>query len=88
MANPADPLFRTKWGVAVLGACIVETINESDPTFREGFLKKLTDAYYKLRDDSQNDELQGMELLSWTREALTGFDQIKGQGEPFFRQNG
>lgn len=84
MANPNDPHFRTKWGVAVLAATIVETLNDSDPTFRDRFLKRLEEAYYNLRDDPQRVEDEGMELLSWTREALTGFNLSQGQGKPFF----
>jgi hypothetical protein len=86
MTNPADPLFRNKWGVAVLAVCLAETINEADPSFRDRFLEKLEAAYRKLRDESQNDEIQGLELINWTREALTGFSLVEGQGEPFFRR--
>lgn len=85
-ANPEDQrsdLHRAKAGVAVLAACIVETINDSDPTFRERFLKKMTEAYYKLRDGTPGDQIEQMELLTWTRSFLTGFDFIEGQGEPF-----
>lgn len=85
--NPEDQrsdLHRAKVGVAVLATVIVETINESDPTFKDRFLKKMTDAYYKLRDDSPGDQIEQMELLDWTRSFLTGFDPIKGQGAPFF----
>lgn len=31
----------------------------------------------------EGDVRQEMELLSWTREYLTGFSQITGQGKPF-----
>lgn len=83
-----DPLFRAKWGAAVLAATIVETMNETDPSFRDRFLNKLEYAYRKLRDDSKNDELEGMELFNWTREALTGFSLFEGQREPFFPRRG
>ena len=85
--NPEDQrsdLHRAKVGVAVLVTCLVETINESDPSFKERFLKKMGDAYYKLRDDSEGDQTEQMELLDWTRSFLSGFDKIEGQGEPFF----
>ena len=82
MTDRTTDLHRSKRGVAILAACIVQTIRESDPSFEERFLKRLTEAYYKLRDDSQGDVVQEMELLSWTREYLTGFNPISGQGKP------
>ncbi len=81
-------LHRSKRGVAVLVACVVETLNESDPSFRERFLEKMGQAYRKLKDgDGESGEwgdvIQELELLTWTRSMLTGFDFIKGQGRPF-----
>ena len=88
-SNPEDArsdLHRAKLGTAVLAACLAETLNETDPTFRDRFLSKMETAYYKLRDDSDGDQVEQMELLDWTRSLLTGFDKISGQGEPFFDQ--
>jgi hypothetical protein len=82
-ANPEDQrsdLHRAKVGVAVLATCIIEAMNETDPTFKDRVLKKMTDAYYKLRDDTDGDQIEQMELLDWTRSFLTGFDKINGQG--------
>ncbi len=76
-------LHRAKRGTAVLAICIVQALNESDPTFQERFLKKLTEAYSELRDNSEGDVIQELELLSWTRELLTGFSWSTGQGKPF-----
>lgn len=87
-ANPEDKrsdLHRAKVGVAVLTTCIVETINDSDPSFRNRFLKKMGEAYYKLRDDTEGDQIEQMELLTWTRSFLTGFDFATGQGEPLLQ---
>lgn len=75
-------LHMSKVGVAALATTIVETLNDGDPTFKERFLKNLTETYYKLRDDTEGDTVQALELLSWTREFLTGFSQFTGQGEP------
>jgi len=86
--NPEDQrsdLHRAKVGVAVLATCIVETINDSDPSFRDRFLKKMEEAYYKLRDDTDGDQVEQMELLDWTRSFITGFDFVAGQGDPFLR---
>jgi len=86
-ANPDDKrsdLHRAKVGVSVLAACIIEAISETDPTFKDRVLKKLQEAYYKLRDNADGDQIEQLELLQWTTEYLTGFDLIAGQGEPFF----
>ena len=70
-------------GVAVLAACIVESMNKTDPYFTDRFLDNLSKAYRKLKDDSDNDELSSLELLGWTRSLITGFDFEHGQGKPF-----
>lgn len=81
------PLHRAKIGTAILATCLVQTLNETDPTFQERFLKKLSEAYYELRDNTEGDVIEQMELLSWTREFLTGFSQIAGQGKPFLSRD-
>ena len=73
-------LHRAMVGVAVLAACIVETMNDSDPTFQSRFLKKMTEAYYKLRDDTPGDQIEQMELLTWVRSFLIGLDFIGWTG--------
>lgn len=85
MSGPLTDLHRAKRGVAVLTACVVQTLNESDPSFERRFLERLTKAYYELRDSSEGDVIQELELLTWTRELLTGFNLITGQGEPFLK---
>lgn len=76
-------LHRAKVGVAILATTLVETLNDGDPTFKERFLNRLTEAYYKLRDDTPGDVREQSELLRWTREYLTGFDFVHGQQDPF-----
>jgi hypothetical protein len=66
-----------------LATCIVQTLNESDPTFTARFLDRLSRAYHELKDNSEGDVIQEMELLSWTRTCLTGFNHVTGQGKPF-----
>lgn len=82
MRAQTSDLHRAKRGVAILAACIVQTIRESDPSFEERFLKRLAHLYRELKDNSDGDVIQEMELLSWTREYLTGFNPVAGQGEP------
>lgn len=83
MTQHKSDLDHLKSGVAVLATCIVQTLHESDPTFQTRFLKKLTDAYYDRRDNGDPGNQSELELLSWTRQLLTGFSPIAGQGKPF-----
>ena len=76
-------LHRAKRGAAILATVIVQTINESDPTFQARFLDRLARAYRELKDNTDGDVIQEMELLSWTRTYLTGFDHVTGQNAPF-----
>jgi hypothetical protein len=82
VSKPSE-LHRAKRGVAILATCIVQTLNESDPSFQERFLERMDRAYRKLRDDTGGDVIEQLELLNWTREYLTGFSGISGQGKPF-----
>ena len=82
MSGQPDELFHLKSGVAALAACVVETLNESDSTYRDRFLKKVSEAYHKLRDDRRNERVDDLEILSWTTGLLTGWNSIEGQGEP------
>ena len=76
-------LRSAKRGAAILATCIVQTLNESDPSFRDRFLKRLTGAYYELRDNTDGEVRHEMELVAWTRELLTGWNWLTGQGKPF-----
>ncbi len=80
-----DDVFRSKRGVAVLAACIVQTLGESDETFQKRFLERLERAYHEIRDGHAwpGEVSQELELLSWTRELLTGFSPSQGPGTPF-----
>ncbi|WP_234838374.1 hypothetical protein [Sinorhizobium medicae] len=86
MEDKRSDLHRAKVGVSILTTCLVQTINETDPTFQERFLKKLSDAYYELRDSTDGDVIEQLELLNWTREYLTGFSPFTGQGKPFLAE--
>ena len=76
----ADGLKGVKAATAVLVTCLVQTLSETNPAFQDRFLKRLGRAYSEAQDKAGTDEL---ELLSWTRELLTGFNRVTGQGEPF-----
>lgn len=83
-AQPAD-LSQIKSGMAVLTACVVQTLNESDRTAQERFLKRIERAYLEFRDHRPGDNQHVLEMISWTRELLTGFNLITGQGKPFLK---
>jgi len=83
MAEPKSDLDRAKNGMAILSACIVQTMNDADPTFRDRFLERLSHAYSDLRNKAAGNVVEELELLSWTRELLTGFSIVSGQGKPF-----
>jgi hypothetical protein len=44
----ADDLTGAKRETAILATCIVQTLNESDPSFQERFLGRLQRAYTRL----------------------------------------
>ncbi|MEN5279017.1 hypothetical protein ABE527_18985 [Brucella sp. TWI432] len=69
-------------GVAVLATCIVKTLDETNAGFQQRFLENLTTAYQQRRHEA---DLRELELLSWTRQLLTGFSPVSGQGDPFFK---
>ena len=76
-------LDHLKKGAAVLAACVVQTLNESDPSFQKRFLDRLERAYRELKDNTEGPVQHEMELLSWTSGLLTGFSFVEGQGKPF-----
>jgi len=86
MDQNATELHRAKRGAAILATCIVQTLNETDPTFQGRFLNRLHRAYCELKDNTDGkDVIEGLELLCWTSTYLTGWDEVTGQREPFLR---
>ncbi|WIJ23937.1 hypothetical protein [Devosia sp. RR2S18] len=73
-------LHETKLGVAVLATCIIEAADETDPGFKERVLHKMGVVYQKLRDQSDGNQIEQMELLDWTRSLLSGFEDIAAPG--------
>jgi hypothetical protein len=69
-AAPEYDQFHVRRGVAVLAASVIQTLNESDPTFQKRFLKRLERAYDQIRDETEGDVRQELELLSCLRELL------------------
>jgi hypothetical protein len=71
-------LSPVKRGAAVLTACVVRTLNESDPSFQKRFLALLERAHRQLREIPQIEGSDESEMLAWTREILTGFNFSEG----------
>jgi hypothetical protein len=85
VAERQDDLSHVQSGVAALIACIVQTVNESDPSFQQRFLDRLERALLHFRDNSEGPVTQELELLSETRQLLAGWNSITGQGKPFLQ---
>jgi len=82
MTEEADDLDHVKRGAAALAVCIVQTLNESDPSFEARFLDRVSRAYAEFQDNPVGDVRHELELLAWSREFLTGFNLTTGQGKP------
>jgi len=77
---------EAKRGTAILAACFVKTLSETDKTFQNRFLKNLDKAHSKIRGGYfEGDVTHEMELLLWTSSIITGWDLIGGPGKPFFQ---
>lgn len=82
MPNRSEELKNVKKATAIMFAAVVSALGETNPEFKGRFVSKIEDAYAKIRNDT--DDLNALELLSWTRTMITGFDQVTGQNNPFF----
>jgi len=75
-----DDLRPLRLGAATLAACIVQTLNESDPSVQARFLARLDRAYASLREKEGTEFL---EMLSWAREMVTGWNSPSGKAPSF-----
>ena len=94
MAFQQDELWAVKTGAAALAVCMVRTLEKSDPHFEQRFLEHLDRAYDHFRDnhgtwtrsDGSPRDLQNVfEMLAWTRELLTGWNNVSGQRDPLLK---
>ncbi|GEM_PF-2361555 len=86
MHRPTNPqLDSAKTGVATLITALVHTLNETDPSFQERFLKRLDQAAYS-RKNSNDDpwDLDEVEVIHWAQTFITGWSRISGQGDPLY----
>ena len=76
-----ESLKTTKNATAVMVTVLVQVLEKHMPGIEADFRERLGLAYAEIRNDS--DDLNGLELLNWTRTYLTGFSPVAGQGSPF-----
>lgn len=85
MSNRAtidEQINDSKDGVAILVTCLVQELDRLHPGFQDSYLARLSKAYAEVRE-KDTDALDRLELISWTRQMLTGFSPVTGQGKPF-----
>lgn len=95
MAFQQDELWAVKTGAAVLAVCMVRTLQKSGhPDIENDFLEQLDRAYDHFRDNpgkwtradgSPRDPQDVFEIIAWTRELLTGWNNVTGQGDPLLK---
>lgn len=66
-----DDLFLAKRGAAKLIADLVLTLEETDPTIKERFLKRVKAAYGDAHDLPDLKGVQEMEIFKWTYEMIS-----------------
>ena len=68
MPRPKSDLDQIKTATAAVVACIVQTLDESDQTFRERFEGRLSQWYEAVRNNPEYG-LPAIETISWARDA-------------------
>jgi hypothetical protein len=76
-----NELNNVKKATAILIACVVDAMSVQDVGPKDRFVMNLDRSYAKIRDDT--DDVNALELLSWTRTLVTGFDFVGGIESPF-----
>lgn len=75
---------NVKKATAMMFAALVDTLVGTDSTEAERFVKALGQLQAHVRDDS--DDLNALELISWTKSMISGFDFVNGQQTPLMKQ--
>jgi hypothetical protein len=74
---------QQKSGLAIIVACLVDTLAEFDPTLSTRFLERISVAREKVRNSSSFDTRYQTELLMRIETFLTGWSDATGQGKTF-----
>lgn len=78
MATPyRSEIDQTKAGVVALALCVVQTLDESDPTIRDRLLPRLDKWYHLLEERG---DVHGSELVGMVGHALR--DPAEGPSHP------
>jgi hypothetical protein len=76
-------LDNVKKATAMMFAALVDTLAGTDSPQAAQFTEALSKVYAHIRDDSA--DLNALELVSWTRSMITGFDMANGQKTPLMK---
>ncbi len=82
MGRKVDADSLLDMGPAVLVTCVVQTLADSDPTFRRRFLKRLEKASTEMVKDPRV-TVHTLEELAWAKQLLTAFMVVKGEEKAF-----
>jgi hypothetical protein len=88
MQTELSEMDQLKQGIAIIFAAFDKALADTSPTFRSLLEIYLDEAYAKVQQEgctAMNPKaMHDLELISWTREMVTGQSVSKGQGKPFF----
>ena len=87
MVAEVDSLHQAKLAAAALAACIVGTLNETDPTFKTRFLDRLAREYEKYRNNSDADPVHVLDVIHWTGQLLKGWNPVPEQAASSVRED-
>ncbi|WP_050630508.1 hypothetical protein [Bradyrhizobium viridifuturi] len=79
-----EELDNVKKATAMMIAALVDTLVGTDSKQAEIFVSNIDKLYARIRNES--DDLNALELLTWTRTMITGFSFTEGQGTPLMKQ--
>jgi len=74
-----ESLRTTKSATATMFAVLIQVLEKDMPGVEAAFLERLALAYATFVNES--DDLNGVELINWTRAMLTGFTLNEGYGD-------
>ena len=82
MGRKMDTDSLLEMGPAVLVTCVVQTLADSDPSFRARFIERLEKASTEMVKDPRV-TVHTLEELAWAKQLLTAFMVVKGEEKAF-----
>ena len=83
MSDTEGRVSAMKAGIAAIMGCMVETMEEMQPGSRERFIHKIGQACANLRESEQGNHVDAVELVIWTGELVSGWNNAWRKGGPF-----